>query len=903
MDQDTAKTSEGTTEPSDHARNDTPEGMRHAASEPSANGHALASAPLCDPARLLAVRQSGLLALTHGNPFDRLLHVAAHALQAPAAALVAVDGEGARIISAYGLAAPPREGRSPMPLVGAPWEEIVASGAPCLLNLPGDHALPLPALANRRDVTALAGAPVQDGEGHTLAALCVLDCRSRQWTAGERDLLEDVAMAMRDQLALRRAMGVAQGQAEDRLAVQYAVSRILVSATDLDSAAPRILHAVCEGLRWRMGAIWLVDEQDEHLRCHWTWAASGIHFQDFQRVTRETVFGPGEGLPGQVYAGRAPLWVSDLPPQSHSPRIPIAAREGLRSALAFPIRAGGKVLGVGEFFSTEIRPVDEDLVQAISTVGNQIGQFLVRQRAEAAVRASELRRGVVLDVALDAIVSMGADGNILEFNPMAETIFGYRRDEVIGRDVADLLIPPSLRERHREGLRTYLRLGEGAIIGRRVELAAMRRDGTEFPIELAITRLPGSGSPTFMGFIRDITARRDAQEEHAWLLADAQQARDTAETAIRQLSSLQSVTDSALQSLALDQLLDELLQRIRTVLRVDNATILLLDEGGEYLTIRGVSGLEEDIERGTRVPFGEGFAGRIAEFRVPLIVDDTREFQLYSDILHERLLSLLGVPLLANDRIVGVLHVGATVPRHFSTEDGDLLQLVADRIALAIDHARLYQRTQRAFHQVEDIARQLADQVSQVDAMIEAIPPGGYVCNADGMRMRVNAHGAALLGLPLDLALQPVEAFGVTNMPRALDGERLEPADFPLVRGLRGETHTDLRLICRRFDTGADLYVLASCAPLRNTAGAITGAVSVFTDITHLYRLERQKDDFLSIASHELKTPLTSLKILAQLTRRRLERGSERERAHRSDGARHRPHRAAGQRPAGRLAH
>lgn len=880
MDQDTAPIPEGTIEPSDSTRKDTRERTRRAPAQPAAHGHPSAAARLDDPAHRFAVRQSGLLALTEGNPFERLLRVAAHALQAPAAALIVVDGEGGRLVSAFGLSAPPRETRQPIPLAGAPWEEIVATGSPRLLSLSGDHAWPLPDLTECRSVASLAGAPVRDGEGHTVAALCALDCRTRQWTAGERDLLEDVAMAMRDQLAQRRAMGEAEGQAQERLAVQYAVSRILVSATDLESAAPRILHAVCEGLRWQLGALWLVDEAANQLRCHWSWTAPGTHFFDFQRATHETAFVSGEGLPGQVYAGRKPLWVSDLPPQSNCPRIPIAAREGLRSAFAFPLRGGGKVLGVGEFFSTQTRPVDEDLVQAISTVGNQIGQFLVRQRAEAAMRASEARRGVVLDVALDAIVSMDADGAILEFNPMAEKLFGYRREEVIGGGVADLLIPPSLRERHREGLRRYLRTGQGRIIGQRIELAAMRRDGSEFPVELAVARLPGAGAPSFVGFIRDITARRKAQEEHAWLLVEAQRARDTAETAIQRLFAVQSVTDSALMHLALDQLLAELLQRIRSVLRVDNATILLLDEDGEYLTIRGVSGLEEDIERGTRVPFGEGFAGRIAEYRVPLIVDDTREFELYSDILHERLRSLAGVPLLANDRVVGVLHVGATVPRHFSAEDGELLQLVADRIALAIDHARLFLRTQRAFHQVEDIAQQLADQVSQVDAMIEAIPHGVYVCDAQGLQMRVNAHGAALLGLPLDLALQPVEAFGVTNMPRTLDGERVERDDFPLARGLRGEIHTDLRLICRRFDTGTDLYVLASCAPLRNSAGAITGAVSVFTDITHMYRLERQKDDFLSIASHELKTPLTSLKILAQLTRRRLERAGLTESEH-----------------------
>ena len=878
MDQNTAKTSGSEAEPPGHARKSARERPNFNPSRASSNGHEPSRAGLNDSARMLALRQSNLLTLVQDKSFDRLIRLAAHALGATTALLIVVDGNGAHIVCDFGLHTRPDDAARAMPLSGAPWEEILAADEPRMLSHLRAQSLPLPTLSESRTV-ALAGVPVRDEKGYPIAALCVLDDHPRDWTAQERDLLEDVAMAMRDQLTLRRAMRLAEGQAETRLATQYAVSRILVSATDLESAAPRILHAVCEGLRWQLGAIWLLDEQTKRLRCLWTWHAPGVEVQEFQRVSRAMQFAAGEGIPGQVLSNRAPLWLSDLSQESNFPRMPEAKRVGLRSAFAFPIRGGGKVLGVGEIFSHETRPVDEDLVQAITTIGNQIGQFLVRQRAEAAMRASEARRGAVLDIALDAIVSIDGQGNILEFNPMAEMTFGYRRDEVIGRDIADVLIPPSQRERHREGLRRYLEVGQGAMIGKHVELEAMRRDGSEFPIELAISRLPG-GSPMFIGFIRDITARRQTQEEHTWLLAEAQQAREDAETAIHSLSSLQSVTDSALMHLALDQLLAELLLRIRGLLRVDNVTILLLDEDGQYLTIRGVSGLEDDVERGTRIPFGEGFAGRIAEFRVPLIVEDTRELELYSDILHERLRSLAGVPLLANERVVGVLHVGTTHLRHFSEEDAELLQLVADRIALAIDHARLYQRTQRAFHQVEDIAQQLANQASQLDAMIEAIPHGVYVCDADGVRMRVNAHGAHMLGVPLDLALQPVEAFGVTNIPRTLDGERLEVSDFPLIRGLRGETHTDLRFICRRFDTGADIYVLASCAPLRDNAGAITGAVSVFTDITRLYRLERQKDDFLSIASHELKTPLTSLKILAQLTRRRLERAGLTESEH-----------------------
>ncbi|HKV85771.1 MAG TPA: GAF domain-containing protein, partial [Ktedonobacterales bacterium] len=811
--------------------------------------------------------------------FDPLTRLAAHALHTPAALLVALDTEAPRVVSQFGLDAGPAPGGQ-RPLDRARWDAIIASAPGAFWGDAGERTWSLPRLRGGTPAVALAAARVVGEAGEVVAALCVLDDHPRVWTEQDRELLGDVATTVQERLALRRAVRQAEGRAETRLAVQYAVSRILVSATDFDTAAPRILHAVCEGLRWQLGAIWLVDEREETLRCAWTWHAPGVEVQAFERASRAAAFAPGVGIPGQVYASRASLWLSDLARASNFSRVSEAASVGLRSAFAFPIRGGGKALGVGEFFATETRPVDDDLIQNVATIGNQIGQFLIRQRAESAERASEARRGAIQDIALDAIVSIDARGAILEFNPMAEATFGYRRAEVIGKDIADILIPPSLRARHRHGLRRYLQTGEGALIGKHVELTAMRRDGSEFPVELAISAVPDGGSPAFIGVLRDITARRRAQEEHSWLLAEAQHARDESEAAMRRLASVQSVTDSALMHLALDSLLAELLQRIRGLLRVDNATILLLDEDGQYLTIRGVSGLEEEVEQGTRIAYGQGFAGRIAEFRVPLIVDDTSEFEIYSDILRERLRSLAGVPLLVNERVVGVLHVGAMAPRHFSRDDAELLQLVADRIALAIDHARLFQGTRRALRQVEEIARQLADQASHLDAMIEAIPHGVYVCDADGVRTRVNAHGAHLLGWPPELALQPLETFGVMNLPRSLDGERLEAEDYPLTRGLRGEIRGDIRLLCRRFDTGADLHILASCAPLRYSSGAITGAVSVFTDLTDFYRLERQKDDFLSIASHELKTPLTSLKILAQLTRRRLERAGLSESEH-----------------------
>ena len=136
-----------------------------------------------------------------------------------------------------------------------------------------------------------------------------------------------------------------------------------------------------------------------------------------------------------------------------------------------------------------------------------------RKQAEEELRRSEARKTAILDSALDCIITIDHEGRINEFNPAAERTFGYRRNDVLGKLLSDVIIPPSDRERHRQGLARYHATGEARVLGKRVELTAMRVDGTEFPVELAISRIPMSGPPSFTGYLRDITQRRRAEEE------------------------------------------------------------------------------------------------------------------------------------------------------------------------------------------------------------------------------------------------------------------------------------------------------------------------------------------------------------------------------------------------------
>jgi PAS domain S-box-containing protein len=135
------------------------------------------------------------------------------------------------------------------------------------------------------------------------------------------------------------------------------------------------------------------------------------------------------------------------------------------------------------------------------------------RQEEKELKHSEARKAAILDSALDCIVTIDHEGRITEFNPAAERTFGHRRDEVVGEPLADVIIPPSLRESHRRGLCRYLATGEAQVIGRRLEMTAIRADGSEFPVEMAITRISEDGPPSFTGYLRDITERKRAEDE------------------------------------------------------------------------------------------------------------------------------------------------------------------------------------------------------------------------------------------------------------------------------------------------------------------------------------------------------------------------------------------------------
>ena len=240
-------------------------------------------------------------------------------------------------------------------------------------------------------------------------------------------------------------------------------------------------------------------------------------------------------------------------------------------------------------------------------------------------------------------------------------------------------------------------------------------------------------------------------------------AADTRKEAADRLRDIESVTDAGLARLSVDDLLVELLDRVRDVLNADTAAVLLLDAPTGQLVATAARGIEEEVYQGMRIPLGRGFAGRVAAVRQPVTIDDVQDGDVVNPVLRQKgIRSLLGVPLLVGDRLLGVLHVGALVPRHFGDADVDLLQMVADRVALATQ-ARLSETERRAAVVLQRSL--LPDRLPQVPGLDVAIRyiaggegdvggdwydmftlPSGWVCMTVGDVVGRGLRAAAVMG-------------------------------------------------------------------------------------------------------------------------------------------------------------
>ncbi|HEX8101082.1 MAG TPA: SpoIIE family protein phosphatase [Solirubrobacteraceae bacterium] len=291
-------------------------------------------------------------------------------------------------------------------------------------------------------------------------------------------------------------------------------------------------------LGWAAGGLWLQDADGALLRCAGSWSDEAADATGFSRQYEELAFPLGAGLPGRVWSSGEPAWVPDDAEEAPSAPGGPAAAAGLRAAVAIPVLGPEGPVGALELLGREPRVLAPAELEQVLTLGRQIGQYVTRVQAEEQLRHSQEVSASIVRAALDCIVTMDHEGRVVDFNPAAEATFGYRREDAVGQVLAELIIPPELRDAHHSALRRLVETGEPSILGQRLELTAMRADGRTIPVELVITRLGTGEPPVFTGFLRDITERRRAEDEVTRLLKLERDARLRAERAERSTRSI-----------------------------------------------------------------------------------------------------------------------------------------------------------------------------------------------------------------------------------------------------------------------------------------------------------------------------------------------------------------------------
>ena len=301
-------------------------------------------------------------------------------------------------------------------------------------------------------------------------------------------------------------------------------------------------------------------------------------------------------------------------------------------------------------------------------------------------------QGGVFKAALDAVIVMSHDGLITDWNPAAERTFGHRAEDVIGRELADVIIPPEFRDRHRAALERYAATEVPTILDQRLELVACRADESRFPVELTVTRVPEHEPPLFAGFIRDISRSQEADAERRELLARERSARAEAERARNRYQFLADVGLAFEHALELDEALATL-ARVAVPVLADLCIVDFLDEGRVLRPAAAIAATDEafgdEVARRRREAGPGEVARTVLRTREPIRLEDAAGVAPELDCT-----SMIGVPLLARERLLGAVTFGRRAPsRAYTAEDLATARELVRRAGLVVDNVRLYDDT------------------------------------------------------------------------------------------------------------------------------------------------------------------------------------------------------------------
>jgi GAF domain-containing protein/anti-sigma regulatory factor (Ser/Thr protein kinase) len=507
-------------------------------------------------------------------------------------------------------------------------------------------------------------------------------------------------------------MAASEDPSYTRLRHLQAISEAALAHLRFDELLEELLRRVSGVLSTDTAAVLLLDEAEGELVAR---AAKGLE----EEVTEGVRIPVGRGFAGRIAAERRTITIPDV---DHAEVLnPILREKGLRSLLGAPLLVEGRVIGVLHVGTLHKRDFTDEDAQLLQLAADRMAVAIDHARLYESERQAveHLRR---LESVTEAALSH------LTLDELLEVLLVRLRDLLATDTAAVLLVRgDELHTRAALGLDEWqdrgltVKVGEGFVgrvagdrrpiaiedvQGDRVLGGALSDSGMA-----SVLGVPLIAADTVIGVLsvgawkrrrftrEDIDLLVRAADriataiENARLYGAERLARAQAERSARRLERMESITQVAFHHLSIDEdVLEQLLTRVREVLDTDTAAVYELDDEEQTLVARASKG-SEDVERGVRVPVGRGFAGLVAERREPVRSADIEDLELVSPLMREQgIVSLVGVPLVVEDRLLGVLHAGTREPRTFTGDDVALLELAAERLAIALDHSRLYER-------------------------------------------------------------------------------------------------------------------------------------------------------------------------------------------------------------------
>lgn len=363
-------------------------------------------------------------------------------------------------------------------------------------------------------------------EGHGLCVYILRDITERKRVDEE---LKNYRILLEERVAKRtQELKVANLLIQKKSAFIQLNKDIAVSAhhsKSFEGAIQFSLERICKESGWPVGHMYFVDDysRDTLISSTIWYQSDPDRFEAFRKVTEASSLKIGVGLPGRVLASGKPAWIFDVTQDENFPRSKQAEDIDVRAGFAFPILTGTDVVGVMEFFSTDAAEPDEKLLETMANIGHLLGRVAERKTSEQALMASEIRVRTIMRNAVDGIITIDEQGLMETVNPAALKIFGYRDSEMLGNNVSMLMPEPEASE-HDGYMTRYRESGEARIIGRGREVVGRRKDGSTFPLDLAVSQMVVNKERVFVGIVRDVTERKTIEEAVFQAKEEAQKA-------------------------------------------------------------------------------------------------------------------------------------------------------------------------------------------------------------------------------------------------------------------------------------------------------------------------------------------------------------------------------------------